>query len=85
MFFVLSEGGKFAEASPAVVLKRLPTANAEPVSKWGVIAVFLHVDEGRVSGADVVEDAIDDDAKALSFGFAKEIQENLVTLGPGPR
>ena len=85
VFIVLSEGGKFAESSPAVVLKGIPAADAEPVGEWGVLAILLHIDEGGVGGADVIEDAVDDDAEALGFGRAEELQEDFVAFGPRPR
>ena len=85
MFVVLSEGGKLAEASPAVVLKGIPTANAEPIGEWGALTILLHIDEGGVGGTHVVEDAINDDAEAFGFGGAEELQEDLIAFGPRPR
>ena len=37
-------------------------------SAIGVLSVLLHIDEGRVSGADVIEDTINDVAETLGFG-----------------
>ena len=82
---VLGKDREFAEPSPALVLEWLPRGHIKPVGIGRCLAVGLDVPEGRVSSADMIEDAIDDDTEALGLGEFQKVQEGPIALCEGPR